>query len=177
MTPERLHARYAERIDRQARRTIGSDADREDLVHEVLMAVFRGFHTIREPKAADAWVRRVTAVMIIDLVRRRRLRPQVSLDSLPETAVPSFQAGEAGELASRAVRILQRLPARERSLLMAYWFTPATLQSLASELGCSVVTVKRHMLRARGRFERLALRDPDLARYMSDSRRRYGRGF
>lgn len=134
------------------------------------MAVFRGFHTIREPKAADAWVRRVTTVKIVNLVRERRLRPYTSWDALPEQGVGPWQSMEARDIAARAVRVMKLLPEKEGALLMTYWFTPATAESLARELGCSIATVKRRLLRARGRFQRLALQDPELAPRFRDPR-------
>jgi RNA polymerase sigma-70 factor (ECF subfamily) len=168
MTPERLHARYADKIDRQVRRVLGSDADCEDLVQEVLMVVFQNFHTIREPKAADAWVRQVTATMTIDLVRSRSLRRQVSSESLPETALPLWRHVEGPDVTFRIVRLLRQLPAKERSLLMSYWFTPSTAEALAREQGCSVATMRRRVFRARTRFQRLARHDMVLARYVPD---------
>ncbi len=170
MTPERLHALYAEKIDRQIRYKLGSDVDREDLVQEVLMAVIRSFHTIREPKAADAWVRRVTTIKIVNLIRKRRAQPKASWEALSETEHPCWIPDDTEDLASRTVRVLKLLPASESSLLTSYWFTPATTETLARDLGCSVVTVKRRLVRARTRFYRLALLDPELARYAGESR-------
>jgi RNA polymerase sigma factor (sigma-70 family) len=151
---------------------IPSESDREDVVQEVLIAIMLGFHALREPKAADAWVRRVTAVKIIDLIRERRLHPAISLDTLPE-AQPSISPPQtARDLAARAVRVLERLPPKEGSLLMAYWFTPATADTLADQIGCSVVTLRRRLFKARMRFERLGRHDPELAACIGEARHR-----
>jgi RNA polymerase sigma-70 factor (ECF subfamily) len=171
MTPEGLHARYAGKIDRQVRRLITSEADREDVVQDVLMAIMRGFHALREPKAADAWVRRVTAIKVVNLIRQRRLQPEVSWETLDEVPSSFRYSLGARELASRVVRLLERLPQKESSLLMAYWFTPVTAESLAGQIGCSTVTVRRRLFKARMRFERLARRDPDLAACIGEARR------
>jgi RNA polymerase sigma-70 factor, ECF subfamily len=172
MTPERLHARYAGKIDRHVRRLITSEADREDLVQEVLIAIMRGFHALREPKAADAWVRRITAIKVCSLIRQRRQLPEVSWETLEDVPSPFWHPQGARSLASRAVRLLEQLPQKDSSLLMAYWFTPATAESLAGEIGCSIVTVRRRLFKARMRFERLARRDPDLSACIGEARLR-----
>lgn len=171
-TPERLHSRYADKIDRHVRRFITSEADREDVVQEVLIEIMRGYHTVREPRAADAWVRRVTATKVFDLLRQRRRQPEVSWETLEEVPSSFWHPQGARDLASRAVRLLERLPQKESGLLMAYWFTPATAESLAGEIGCSTVTVRRRLFKARMRFERLARHDPELAARIGEARRR-----
>jgi RNA polymerase sigma-70 factor (ECF subfamily) len=70
---------------------------------------------------------------------------------------------EAHELASRTVRVIDRLPPRDRLLLERHWFTDHTMAEIAVNLGCSAVTVKRKLRRARARFDRLALSDRALA--------------
>jgi RNA polymerase sigma-70 factor (ECF subfamily) len=172
-TPESLHARYAGRIDRQIRRLMGRDNEREDLVHEVLITVFRRVDTLRNPVAMDAWVARVTTNTLKYTLRRRRVRQHVSLEALPETQVVPWQADlEGRDLAGRAARVLDRLPASDRTLLMTYWFTSATADSIADEARCSIITVRRRLSRAQSRFEKLARHDPALARCIEDARTR-----
>lgn len=151
---------------------ITSESDREDVVQEVLIAIMLGFQAIREPKSADAWVRRVTTVKVFDLIRQRRLQPDLSLETLPEEPSSVSHSQAARHLALRAVRVLERLPRKESSLLMAYWFTPATADTLADQSGCSVVTLRRRLLKARMRFERLARRDAELAACIGEARLR-----
>jgi hypothetical protein len=70
----------------------------------------------------------------------------------------------------RALHALNRLPERERVLLTRYWFTPETAKTLAAEIGCSNITLRRRLTRARLRFEKLARQDPALASRFDDSR-------
>jgi len=164
LTPERLHARYAWRIARRVQAMLGTDDEREDLVQEILIAVFQGFSGVRNPACLDGWVAQVTANKVRALIRHRRARPHASLEALPEPQLPSFQANiEAWFRASSAVRVIDRLPASDRALLLALWFSPATLDSIAADSGCAPITVRRRFSRARSRFERLARRDPVLA--------------
>jgi RNA polymerase sigma factor (sigma-70 family) len=171
LTPQHLHARYAPRIRRHIGAVLGNDNDREDLVQDVLITVLRKVDSVRDPECLDGWVAQVTANTLKYVLRQRRLRRHASWEALPEPQCPSFQLNfQARELASRAIRVMDSLPVTDRSLLTAYWFSPATAETIAAESGCSTITVRRRILKARSRFERLARRDPALARCIDDAR-------
>jgi RNA polymerase sigma-70 factor, ECF subfamily len=168
---EELHRLYASKIDRKIRKILGHDFEHEDLVHDVLITVFRKIGTLRDPACMDRWVTQVTINTLKYTLRQRRLRRHAPYDALPESATPSFHPNvEAHDIASRCLRVMDQLPPSERVLLMSYWFSAATAQGLAAEAGCSVVTVRRRLFRAKSRFERLARRDPALASSLDDAR-------
>jgi len=171
LTPEFLHARYGRKIRRHIRAVLRADEDRDDVFQDVLMTVFRKIDTLRNPDCLDGWVAQVTANTLKYFIRQRRIRRHASWDGLTEQQQPTFQLNvQARELASRAMRIVNNLPPSDRALLAAYWFSPATAESIAAESGCSIVTVRRRLFKARNRFEKLARRDPALARCFDDAR-------
>jgi RNA polymerase sigma factor (sigma-70 family) len=164
LTPEILHARFAKRITRHVRAVLGSDDEYEDLVQDVLVAVMFGIGTLRDPSCLDAWVARVTNNTLRNLMRRRSLRRHLSLETMAPDDEPSTDVKpETQDLAARALTVLSRLPSYDRALLTTYWFSPVTIGSMAHDAGCAVITMRRRLLRALGRFERLALRDAALA--------------
>jgi RNA polymerase sigma-70 factor (ECF subfamily) len=169
LSPERLHARYFAKIERLIRRVLGPDADREDIRQDVLMTVLRKAHSIRDPRSMDFWVRQVTLNTLKYTMRQRRLRRHPSWETLPETLLPSSQTDfETRDLARCAARVLDRLPRDERSLLISYWLGSETADEIAAHAGCSSITVRRRLAKARRRFERLVRRDPVLARCLED---------
>jgi RNA polymerase sigma-70 factor (ECF subfamily) len=162
--PDILHARYAARIRRRVHAVLGPDDERDDLVQEVLETAVRKIGTLREPACLDAWVAQVTTNTLKYFLRRRRLRRHASLEGLPERDLPMFHGNpDARDLAVRVLDVISRLPDGDRLLLTRYWFTPATAEFLAEESGCSGITLRRKLARARARFEKLARRDPALA--------------
>lgn len=170
-TPERLHARFATKIARHVRAVLGKDDEREDLVQNVLITVFLGIDRLRDPSALDQWVAQITRSELRHLFRRRRIRRHDSLDSIPEALDPSFQVNvDARDLASRVMRVMQRLPENDRSLLLTFWFGRTTAGAMAAREGCSVNTVRRRLLKAKRRFAKLAGRDPTIAAYLRTSR-------
>ena len=163
LTPERLHARYAAKIGRHIYAVLGPDDEREDLVHDVLITIFRNIGSLRNPACLDRWVNQVTANTLRYTMRRRRLRRHAPWEDLPEREIPTVHTNlEATELASRVILLMNRLPSNDRALLTRYWFTPETACSIAAASGCSTITVRRRLLRARTRFLRLARQDPAL---------------
>ncbi len=172
LTPERLHARYARKIRRHVGAVLGADDEKEDLVQEVLITVLRKVGTLRDPACLDGWVAQVTANTLKYMMRRRKIRRHASWEGLPERQLPSIQTNlHARDLATRAISVLTRMPPSEHALLTAYWFTPATAESMAAEAGCSVITVRRRLFKAKARFEKLARRDPELASAIEDARK------
>lgn len=164
LTPERLHERYAGKIRRHIGAVLGSDHERDDLVQDVLVTVLRRVDTLRDPACLDGWVAQVTANTLKYVMRQRRIRRHASFEALPDRQLPTFQSDvHARELASRALGVMERLPESERVLLTRYWFSPATAKSIAAETGCSVITVRRRLLRATNRFEKLARCDAELS--------------
>lgn len=171
LAPERLHARYAPRIRRQVRAVLGSDHEHDDLVQEVMLVVITKVNTVRDPACLDWWVARVTANSLRQLVRWRRVRRHVATEDLAEALHPTSSTDfQARELVSRALEVMVSLPRDDRELLARYWLSPATAEAIAADVGCSVVTVRRRLSRAQARFERLARRDPALARCIDDAR-------
>jgi RNA polymerase sigma factor (sigma-70 family) len=173
LTPERLHTRYAKRISRQIRAVLGPDQEHEDLVQDVMVTVILRVGTVRNPACLDAWVNQVTLNTLKTVVRQRRLRRHAPLETVPEQHRPMFNhTFDEHDLATRAMGIVNRLPPPDRALLATYWFSPATLASMAAAAGCSIITVRRKLTRALGRFERLARRDPALAPCLANATRR-----
>jgi RNA polymerase sigma-70 factor (ECF subfamily) len=169
-TPERLHARFASKIARHVRAVLGSDDEQEDLIQNVLITVFLGIDRLREPRALDQWVAQITRSELRNLFRRRRMRRLDSLDALPEHDDPSFQLDvDARDLAARVMRVMERLPPNDHALLATFWFERSTVPAMAAAAGCTVITMRRKLLKARERFSRLARRDPTIAAYLDGS--------
>jgi RNA polymerase sigma factor (sigma-70 family) len=166
-----LHERYARRIDRIVASVVGRDSEREDLVHETLIRVFMGIGRVRDAACLDHWVAQVTLNTVRGALRRRKRDRWTSLDAMPLKDEPAriFDV-ERHELASRTIRLIDRLPPRDRQLLERHWFTDHTMAEIGMNLGCSAVTVKRKLRRARERFHRLALSDHVLAPNVTELR-------
>jgi RNA polymerase sigma-70 factor (ECF subfamily) len=166
------HARYRTRIGRRIQAVLGSDHEGEDLVQEVLIVVFTKIGSVRDPACLDGWVYQVTANVLRNVMRQRRHRRRALGEFSAARQDATFDANVDGVvLASRAIRLMDRLSPKESALLAAHWFSTKQKDAIAEEVGCSSSTLRRRVTRARARFDRLASRDPVLRHYLRDERR------
>lgn len=161
---ERVFAEYvaarSPALLRTAYLLVGQRADAEDLLQASLAKTYLAWGRIREPAAADAYVRRVMVNTRTSWWRRRRVDEYPS-DSLPETVADD--ATGASDLHDALWSALETLPRRQRAVLvLRYWCDLSEAQT-ADELGISPGTVKSTASRAlaslRDRVRELGLTD------------------
>jgi RNA polymerase sigma-70 factor (sigma-E family) len=151
----------AARLGRTAALLTGDRHLAEDLLQTALAKTYLRWHRLREPAAAEAYVRRV---MVNQLVRwrRRRWTGEVPAAELPERAGDAGATGDAyGDSDTRAMlrAALATLPRAQRAVLVLRYFEDLTEDETARVLGCSRGTVKSRTARALARLRELDLLD------------------
>ena len=136
----------------------GERHEAEDLLQTVLARTCLRWGSIRDKRAADAYVRR-GLVREVQRTWRRRGR-EVVTDELPDR-------GDGGGLDTRADHLtlwreVRRLPPRMRATLVLRYFEDLTEQQTADALGCSLGAVKSQTHHAVARL-RAALPDLELS--------------
>ena len=129
----------------------GDRAMAEDLLQESLLAVYRSRHRVRELGALEGYVRTTMVRTQISWRRRRSSR------ELPY-AEPPIGAGAPDEPAAFGAiwPMLLALPARQRAVIVLFYYEDLPETQIADLLGCSVGAVKSHRARALATFrERL----------------------
>jgi RNA polymerase sigma-70 factor (sigma-E family) len=141
-------------LARTARLIAGNDADADDLLQDALLKTLLRWRALRDENL-DGYVR---TVMVRDHVRswRRRAR-EVLRSQVPEPAVDG--AYGAVDDADELLRLLVRLPARQRVAVVLRHDEGLTEAETAAALGCSVGTVKSQTSRGLARLHpRFAVR-------------------
>jgi RNA polymerase sigma-70 factor (sigma-E family) len=112
----------------------------EDLVQTALERAVRHWSTIRDPGAAEAYVRRTMYRENVSLWRRARLT-ELTTSVLPE---PRRGSGPVDQAEQRIVLrdALMTLGRRQRTVLVLRYFEDLTEQQVADEMGITVGTVK-----------------------------------
>src|SRR6476469_7327942 len=111
-----LFKRYSSYVATIGMRLLGRDDEVDDLVQEVFIEAYRGFHQLRSPDAVKAWLARITVRRAIRRLRRRALRSFFSLDALPSDAKLADDGAtpeEKAEIVS-TTRMIERIPVRQR---------------------------------------------------------------
>ncbi len=125
--------------------TNGDRARAEDLVQTALTRAYVSWRRLREPAAAEAYVRRILVNSAINEGRRRKRRPEVLVDSVPDIAT----IGEGDNL---TVRLglwseLSALSPQQRAVLVLRYYEDMSEAEIAATLGCAPGTVKSHAAR------------------------------
>ena len=111
----------------------------DDLVQDTLIRVASSLHRVRNPAALPGFVR---TCMIRALLNQLR-RPWRLEDSVAEP--PERGSGDLAEQVSRetdVLRALQRVPPRQRAVLVCRYYEDLDVAATAEALGCSPGTVK-----------------------------------
>ena len=111
----RTHERRAYAV---ARAIVVNHEDAEDAVQEAFLHAYRALHRFLPDQAFGAWLHRIVANAALDITRRRKVR---DADELPETIASPFRdPAEANELRQRLQDALEKLPARQRAVIVMH---------------------------------------------------------
>jgi RNA polymerase sigma-70 factor (ECF subfamily) len=122
----------------------------EELAQDVFLQLHGNLATLKSKEHVKFWLRRVTAHRCIDFKRRRKL-PQVSLDDVPELAVPeTTTAGQAADpfLGRRLRQLVGSLPEKPRLIVILRFQEELSASDIAEILAMPVATVKSHLQRS-----------------------------
>jgi RNA polymerase sigma-70 factor (ECF subfamily) len=153
-----LVADYSGLLFRVAHSVLRSRAEAEDTVQDTFVRVLEHRRTLHNIRDMRVWLIRITWNLALD--RRRRIRPEQMDDLFAATLVnPNIPADEALDEAERMKAILReidRLPKKEREVLLLSALEELGTPELAAVTGRSESGVRALMFRARTRLrERL----------------------
>jgi RNA polymerase sigma-70 factor (sigma-E family) len=136
-TLERFVAERGDRLLHTAALLAGSRADGEDLLQSALERLLR--HWRRIDGDPENYVRRTLYNLAADGWRRQGVRQRKAVLFEP---APPVDPATAVDLRDAVVRVLVRLPPRQRAVLVLRYFEQLSEAETAKALGCSVGTVK-----------------------------------
>jgi RNA polymerase sigma-70 factor (sigma-E family) len=133
----------------------------EDLVQTALAAAWPRWASLRRQDAPELYVRKIMVNTFLRW-RQRRWNGEIATGALPEAAASGDMFAQVDARQS-LLAALDRLPARQRAVVVLRYFADQTESQTAEAMGCSVGAVKSHAARALAR-----LRDaPGLAELMT----------
>jgi len=128
----------------------------QELAQDVFLNLYRKLREIESPSHATAWLRRAICHRCIDEARKRRLRPRVGLDSVPEPVSESRDPDLL--LNERLRRTVEELPESARMVVLLRYQEDLDPTDIAEMLNMPISTVKSHLHRSlavlRGRLEK-----------------------
>jgi len=154
---DRLVARHHRGIYNMVYRTLGNVEDALDLTQETFLRAYTRLETFQLGRSFLAWIRRIAANLCIDHLRQRG-QPMVSLEERLESGIeladhsPTSSPAEVVEMADESRRVLaavQRLPPKQRTVLIMRHVEGMSLEEIARALRMPLGTVKVNLFRGR----------------------------
>lgn len=163
---DQLVKRYQRQIYNFAYRMMGNAEDAQDISQETFLRAFQSLHSFRKDASFLTWLFKIASNLCIDLLRSRKSKGTLSLDSeLEEGREPAAEARtsdpESVAMRNATQEVVQHainaLPARYRAVVILRHLQGMSVDEIAQTLDIPAGTVKTHLFRAREMLrERLA---------------------
>ena len=149
----RLVAAHDKKVYALVARVLGMGAnadDVDDVAQEVFVQAWRALPKFRHDAQFSTWLYRIATNMAIkQWHRRKRLAQTVPEEELPNTIRAALAMADPGpedvaalRARDRALRgAIERLPEKQRTVILLHYFEDYTCEEVAGLLGCSVGTV------------------------------------
>ena len=143
-------------------------SDTSDLAQEVFIRVYRGIHSLRNPKTFRSWLNQIVVNLFYDELRRRPRRlPTVSIDApiesengesdlvreIPDPSLKPDEKSLVQELDQLIKKAMAQLPEQFRTAIVLRELQGLSYEEIAEAIGCELGTVKSRIARARGRLQ------------------------
>jgi RNA polymerase sigma-70 factor (ECF subfamily) len=160
---EQLVRRHGPRMLATARRLLGNEPDARDAVQEALLSAWRSIGDFAGGARLSTWLHRIAMNAALMRMRRRRRRPEESIDDLlprfdadghrvddvASVAEPAEAIVERAETRAMVRRAIERLPESYRTVLVLRDIEELDTEDAAAVLGVSTNALKTRLHRAR----------------------------
>ena len=149
-----LVSQYAGTLYRVAYSVLRNSADAEDAVQEAFVRVLRHRETLAEVRDQRVWLIRIVWNVVLDRKRRMKTRPETDdvaelARVLPAGGLSAEERAAAAQHHAHVLACVEKLPAKERQVLLLSAFEELNSVEIASVLGISESSVRSRLFRAR----------------------------
>lgn len=140
-------------------RIVGNVDDAQDLTQETFIKALQRQGQLKDLEKATHWLSRIASNTAIDFLRRNRRTVYSDVNDLPE-AVTTAPGETPEQIILRGERKLELdgglalLTERERTALLLRDVEDMPADEVATQMNCSMATVRSHIANARVKFKR-----------------------
>ncbi len=139
-------------------RIVGNPADAQDLTQETFIKALQRQGQLKDLEKSAHWLSRIASNTAIDFLRRNRKYSFSDVSRLADSHSASFENAEQsllrGERWQHLDGGLATLTERERMALVLRDLEDMPADEVASQMNCSLATVRSHIANARTKFKR-----------------------
>ena len=145
---------YASTLYRVAFSVLRNQQDAEDAVQEAFLRVLRHRETLGEIRDHRVWLVRIVWNIVLDRKRRAKTRPETDdiadlARVLPANGLSAEQRAAAVQHHAQVLGCVEKLPAREREVMLLSAFEELSSVEIAAVLGVTESSVRSRLFRAR----------------------------
>ena len=154
MKLEQAYEKYADMLYRLALSHLKNKEDAEDTVQEVFIKYMHHFIPFTDEEHERAWLIRTTVNRCYDLLRYNSRRNHEALDELTEEI-----AAEENEQHIEIFQILEKLPVKNKTVIVLHYLEGFSVEEIARMLRISVSAVKMRLSRGREQMKEVIERE------------------
>ena len=141
-----LYRRYAPAAYRRAHHLLGSEADADEVVHDVFLSLFERPEQQRAATSIAGYFYGAVTHACLNRLRNQRTRARLALQHHADAVLP-FDPGTGPESSLAARVVLANLPEPLAEVAVYYYVDELTQREIAEILGCSPRHVGNHLER------------------------------
>jgi RNA polymerase sigma-70 factor (ECF subfamily) len=159
--PEQLYFRHAGPVLDTLVRLFGNQHDAEDVLHDAFVIALERLDQLRDRARFRAWLLRTAIRGVYRKERRRRWLSLFVAERAPSIELVAVATQEAQAELAELLRILKRIPIKERAAWSLRIIESYSLPEVADACGCSLATAKRRITAAHEIIrERIDIEEP-----------------
>ena len=151
-----LLGQHERRMYAVALRMCGNPEDAQDCLQEAMLRVYRAISGFKGQSSFGTWVYRITMNTCLDELRKRKNRPNTSLDGLVDAGWSPADEGDTPEKHALRVEVraslqdfIQELPEDMRAAIVLRDIQGYAYEEIAQMLDTNVGTIKSRISRGR----------------------------
>jgi RNA polymerase sigma-70 factor (ECF subfamily) len=164
---DELREVYGRRVYRKLLAITKNREDAEDALQDAFMRAYMALHTFEERASFYTWVTRIGINSALMILRKRRLRPEVSFDNPGEAeeAISGYEIRDTSpspehicvhrQMHACMLRSIWKLQPRLRQVVELRMMNNYSIREIAQALAISEAAVKSRLSRARARLASL----------------------
>lgn len=147
ITPEELYQNYRDKVERYISARVSNAHDRADLLQQVFLRAIQALEDYDPARSAPGtWLYTITRSTVTDYYRRCGRQPDFAdFEELAEVTAASAGAEEqvlTNEMLEALAAALEKLPERERSIIIFRFYHGLSAQETAKRVGVSYANVR-----------------------------------
>lgn len=150
-----LVSEHEKTVLRTAWRLVGNAEDARDIAQEVFFRLHHNLGRLDPERGLGAWLYRVTVNLALTALRRRKRRPESSLEGSERVAAGANgkpeqeRRSDAADARRLLAPVLEKLSDKERAAVILRDLEGLDMKDVAKALGCRQVTVRSYLSRGR----------------------------